>query len=261
LRRLLRDLLLILTGSAALWLCFLWGRTFSDSLLIAAWIIISTPIAAGLYWRRRLRRRVLLSAYLRSGRPLARWLRGGWLLAARQAGAGLLLGGLLLIALLRIEDTRVWYVLLAGGLLLVLVQAAARPVLRTESNPAYLAEVVSKLSLPLTGTLLVGALLLLAIYRSYPDFSGVSLERAVWHLVDQQQARSGIARSLLELAAAKDALRLWLGQQLMPQPGISLAQLAGWLVLLAEEVLFAWSYLLLCNGLLLGAEADDRAAD
>jgi hypothetical protein len=52
-------------------------------------------------------------------------------------------------------------------------------------------------------------------------------------------------------------LRLWLAQQLMPQPGASLGQALGWLAVLAEEVLFVWSYLLLCSGVLLGATRRD----
>jgi hypothetical protein len=72
------------------------------------------------------------------------------------------------------------------------------------------------------------------------------------------QGDRGEFQALLQAAAAKDALRLWLAQQLMPQPGASLAELLGWLLVIAEEGLFVWSYLLVCNGLLIGVNADVR---
>ena len=109
-----------------------------------------------------------------------------------------------------------------------------------------------------TGAALVAAGVLLALQRSYPDFAGVGLERAVWHLVDQEQARSGILLALLQGLAAADGLRLWLAQQLLPVPGTSAWQLLGWAVVLAEETLFVWSYLLLAHGVLTGVGAHDR---
>jgi hypothetical protein len=36
-------------------------------------------------------------------------------------------------------------------------------------------------------------------------------------------------------------------------------QLFGWLLVLAEEVLFVWSYLLMSHGMLIGAGTVDRA--
>ena len=44
----------------------------------------------------------------------------------------------------------------------------------------------------------------------------------------------------------------------MPAPGTSLAQALGWLLVLAEEALFVWSYLLTCNGVLIGMKRNDR---
>ena len=50
-----------------------------------------------------------------------------------------------------------------------------------------------------------------------------------------------------------------MAQQLMPAPGRSLAQLAGWLVVVAEQALFVWSYLLMCNGIVIAMSGRDRA--
>jgi hypothetical protein len=55
----------------------------------------------------------------------------------------------------------------------------------------------------------------------------------------------------MQLAAAKDALAWWLGQQLLPgamQPGL---QLAAWTVLLATNALVVWSYLMICASVLM----------
>src|SRR5690606_28882201 len=93
------------------------------------------------------------------------------------------------------------------------------------------------------------AFTLLAYLQRYPDFSAVSLEQAVWHLVSLQQARSEATLAVLQGAAAAEGVRLWLAQQLLPTPAESLWQALGWVLLLAQEALFIWSYLLACRGI------------
>src|SRR5690606_24875439 len=134
---------------------------------------------------------------------------------------------------------------------LVLGDRFLRRMLAAHTNDAYLPELAWRCTAAVVGTAMVGALLALAFHPVYPELGGATLEQAVWHMVDRERARSGAAETLLQLAAAKDGLRLWLAQQLMPQPGASLGQALGWLAVLAEEVLFVWSYLLLCSGVLL----------
>lgn len=253
-----RDLLAALTGTALLFLLHLYARVLPTVALAAAWLLLALPMGYGLWWQARLRRRAWLSAWLRTDASLRRRLRGGLLLLLRQLAIALVLALLLLVALTRTAGPAPWLVLLAAGPLLVLVDAQVRRRSAQQVRPAYLPAFGWRAALPLAGMLMAGALVLVALQQAYPDFRGVSLERAVWHLVDQEQARSAALQAFLELAAAKDALRLWLGQQLMPAPGVSLAQLAGWLVLVAAEVLFAWSYLLLCAGIIQGARLHDR---
>jgi hypothetical protein len=50
--------------------------------------------------------------------------------------------------------------------------------------------------------------------------------------------------------SAADGLRFWLAQRLLPAPATSLWQVIAWCLVLAQEALFVWSYLLLCTGAL-----------
>src|SRR5690606_17164919 len=136
-------------------------------------------------------------------------LRGGWFMAARETALASALALLLLVALIRLDDPNDWLVLIAAAPVLVLLQAALRKGLAAHASAAFLPELVWRAALALTGMAMLAALVLIAFDRAYPDFGGVSLERAVWHLVDQERSRSGWAEALLQLAAAKDALRLW----------------------------------------------------
>jgi hypothetical protein len=181
-------------------------------------------------------------------------------LAASQSLAALFLTLVLMIALIRLRDPDVWIVLLAAGLALVASQALLRYLLRPHASPLYLPALSWRVSVVLIAALMLAVLTAMALHQAYPAFAGVSLERAVWHLADQEQARGATTHMLLQMAAAKDGLRLWLGQQLMPVPGMSLLQLFGWLLVLVDEALFVWSYLLLCQSLLIAVNSDDRCA-
>jgi hypothetical protein len=253
------DLLAVLAGCALVFLLHLYARVLPTAALAAAWLLLALPTGYGLWWQARLRRRAWLAAWLRTDASLRHRLRGGVLLLLRQAAIALVLALLLAVALTRTAGPAPWLVLLAAGPLLLLIDAQARSRAAPQVRPAFLPAFGWRVALPLAGALVTAALLLVALQQAYPDFRDVGLERAVWHLVDREQARSAALQGVLELAAAKDALRLWLGQQLMPAPGLSLAQLAGWLVLVAAEALFAWSYLLLCIGLVQGARLHDRS--
>src|SRR5690606_22333161 len=117
------------------------------------------------------------------------------------------------------------------------------------ANPALSAELAWRLSSVVVGCLLLVLLTVLAYRQDYPDFSAVSLPQVVLHLVGQQHARSAATLTRLQVAAVAEALRLWLAQQLLPDPASSLWQALGWLWLLAQEALFVWSYLLACRGM------------
>jgi hypothetical protein len=247
----LRDTLVLLALTGGVWLVHLFGRTLPTAALAAAWGLLAIVIAAGLFRRARIRRGAFLAAYLRAASPFVRLLRGGWLMAARWLLVAAALSLVLMVALIRLDDPREWIVLIASAPILVAAHRLVRRVLAKHVRADYLPELVWRITSVGVGVLMVGVLAALAFYRPYPDLGGVSLERAVWHYVNEEHARSAPAEMLLEAAAAKDALRFWLAQQLMPQPGDSLAQALGWLAVLAEESLFVWSYLMFAGAALL----------
>jgi hypothetical protein len=255
---LLRDFLSLLAAVAGLWFLHVNGRVIPTSMLAVVWLVLTVIIAGGLFWRSRLRRRALLSVYVLPGSPLFRWLRGGWLMALRQLLLGALLALVLSVALVRTSTPWVWSALIASVPVLVLVRAGAERLLARHASPAYLPELGWRLAVAITGTLLLVVVIGLALYREYPYLADVSLERAVWHLVDRELARSAPFEVLLQMAAAKDGVRLWLAQQLLPGVGSMLLRLAGWIIVLAEEALFVWSYLLMCNGIVIGVNGIDR---
>ncbi|MBN1239486.1 MAG: hypothetical protein JXB36_13365, partial [Gammaproteobacteria bacterium] len=80
----LRDVLALLALTGGLWLFHVYGRVLPDVALAAVWAVATAAIAAGLLRRARLRRAALLRVYLRPASPLARRLRGGWLMAVRE---------------------------------------------------------------------------------------------------------------------------------------------------------------------------------
>jgi hypothetical protein len=250
-----RDMLALFALTAAVWIFHIYGRTLPTAAMAAVWALLTALLTAALLRRARIRRAAFLHAYVHAGSSLERRLRGGWLMAARALLLGAVLALLLGIALLRRDAATDWLVLLAAVPVVVITHALATRALAAHVSGLYLPELAWRVTLAAAGVMIVAALVALAFYRAYPELGGVSLERAVWHLVDQERARSAATRVLLQMAAAKDALRLWLGQQLMPQPGTSLVQALGWLTLLAEEALFVWSHLLLCSAVLMGTNA------
>lgn len=255
----LRDLLCLLGAAALAWAYYVVARVLPTPALLLAWGIFTALIATALFHRARIRRRAFLAVYIAGASPLQRWLRGGVLLAFRPVVLGALLALLLMVALARIPDQRAWLALIVTGPALVLMRAWLAGRFAGHAGALYLPVLSWRAAALPVGVGLVCLLVWLAYHQAYPEFAGVSLERAVWHLVDQEQARSGPALVLLQAAAAKDALRLWLAQQFMPHPATSLVQLLGWLLILAEEMLFVWSYLLLSHGILIGAGTVDRA--
>ena len=257
----LLDMLALLALTASVWLFHVYGRLLPTSALAAVWALLTALIAAALFWRAKIRRAAFLAAYFHAESRLGRRLQGRWLMAARQAVLAAALALLLAVALIRLDEREAWVVLVGSVPVIVLVHALLRQALVPHASRAYLPELAWRLTLAAAGALMLAALVLLAFHRAYPELGPVSLDRAVWHLADQERARSDWAQNLLQMAAAKDGLRLWLAQQLMPQPGTSLAQALGWLIVLAEEAVFVWSYLLLCSAVLIGVHRNDRGRD
>lgn len=246
----LKQILGLVALTAALWLVYLYGRVLTSPALTLVWIAASALLGMGLWQRAKTRRRVWLAAYLRPESGAFRLLRGGLLMALGQGAVAIVMALYLLLTILRLEANWQWSALLSAALALPVVAALLAGLLR--------AQVVSglreELSLRLALNLIAGALLLYLIWQAlhtqYADFRSASLEQAVWYAVSSEQARSPLLLTMLEMAAALDALQAWLAQRLLPAPGRSVWQAMAWCIVLAREALFVWSYLLLCRGAL-----------
>ncbi len=251
---LLLNVLLTLGATALLWALHLYGRTLTEPALILVWFVMTALLATGLFIRARIRRRAFLLAYLHADSAIARRWRGGVVMAVRVCLLAGLLAAVLIVALLRIETTAVWVALIAAALMLAPLHACGARALAGQANPVWLTELAWRIAIAVVGLLLMAALAALAYHQPQPELGGVRLDSAVWYFVERESARSELAGLLLELAAAKDGLKYWLGQQLLPQPGVSFTQAAGWAVILAEEALFVWSYLSLLSATLIARE-------
>ncbi|HEX7000015.1 MAG TPA: hypothetical protein VF322_17925 [Gammaproteobacteria bacterium] len=258
--RALLATLALLGLTAGLWLLHVFGRTLPTAALVAAWLVMAAAMGFALFRRARIRRAAALGAYLRDGSALRRRLRGGWVMAATRFALGAALALTLLLAVLRLDDGRAWAALVASAPVLVVAELWLRQALAAHVNAVYLPELAWRLAAAVVGTVLVAVLVGLAFHRAYPALGAATLEQAVWHMADAERARSALAQALLQAAAAKDGLTLWLAQQLMPQPGASLTDALGWLVVLGEEALFVWSYLTLCSAGLLRMTYSDADA-
>jgi len=246
--------LLILTGlGAALWGLQLYGRILDTPALVLVWLLLALMIARGLFWRHRIRRRAWLGAYVHEDSVWQRRLRGGVVMATRHGIAGLLLGAVLLVVLVRVSDGQVWRLLLFTGALIMAARLLTEYSARNHINPQYLPEFAWRVTLWVVGVLLLAALVWLAFSRPQPDFTEASLAQAVWHMMDQEAARSALLQEALQLLAAKEGLQFWLAQNLIEVPGAhGLAVVLFWLLIFAEQALFVGAWLLVFNGVVTG---------
>jgi hypothetical protein len=87
------------------------------------------------------------------------------------------------------------------------------------------------------------------LWQPFPDLGAVTLYEAMRHFAARQEAESLVLQRLLELSAALDGARHWLAQhwqEVLPGPAV---QFIAWIVVLVQEWLFVWPYLLLCQAL------------
>lgn len=248
--RMLKQMLGLAVLTAALWLLYLYGRVVSTPILILTWGVATGLLTLGLWQSAKTRRRVWIGAYLQPKSATFRFLRGGLLMGLGQGLVAIVMATYLLLAVLRLEDYWQWVALLSASLALPVTAAIIARLLRSQ----VVADLREELSLRFAMRLLAAALLLYLVWHAYgaqyPDFREASLEQAVWYDVSIEQARSPLLLTLLEIAAATDGLHAWLAQHLMPAPGSSVWQAAVWCIVLAQEALFVWSYLLLCRGVI-----------
>ena len=140
--------LLWLCGPALLLLGLnMLGTRLPTAALGLAWLLLSAVIAAGL-WRRALsRRRAFVQADIVPQSRWAYWLRGGWLLYLRQWCMALLLGLVVLVGAIRLEEGPAWWALLFALPWLALCTGLAEWRLGRHVTPAYLPELTQRVAL------------------------------------------------------------------------------------------------------------------
>jgi len=241
-------LLWLVSAMAGLLLLNILGRSSPTWVLVMAWLLISLIMLAGLWVRALSRRQAFLTAYMHQASPWRARLRGGPVLALRLWLVAALLALVLLVAIVRLQQDLLWWLLAASLPVLIGLQALVGRLLRRHVSAVFLPELSWRVTMALQFVMLFCAMAWLALYGQYPEFAEVTLRQALWHEMSRERALSAPLEGLLQLAAAKDALALWLGQQLLPAVGSPLLRMAGWLLLLAAEGLFVWSYLVFAAG-------------
>lgn len=247
-----RQLFLLAGMTGVLWGLHLFARTLDTAALVLIWLALSAVIARGLFWRQRIRRRGWLQVYVRRGSPWRHWLRGGAVMALLRLIVGLVLAAVLILVLVRREQVLFWQLLVLSGPLLLALSLGWEALSARHIQRGFRQELVWSLSLRLGGALLLLALVVLFFYQPQPDLTEASLAQALWHYVDQEQARSAWLEGALQAMAAKEGLQFWLAQHLVSVPGAHwLGQWLLWLLLFVEQALFVGAWLLVLNGIII----------
>jgi len=243
---------LALTATASLlWLFHLYARVLDTAFLVGICLLVTVLLLMALWWRARLQRQVLLLAHVQPGSPLQRWMRGGLLMALLRLPLAMVLAPLLLVTLVRLDDNRLWLLLIVAAPVLVLLRTFLRARLAFHAREPYLTLLLWRIGSATLFLVLLAVVIALSIARDWPDFQAATLEQAIWHMADREVARSAPFQDLLQLFAAMDGLRLWLAQQVLPAlPLDRLLLLVGWALVFAKNALFVWSYALILHAVL-----------
>jgi hypothetical protein len=207
-------------------------------------------MTAGIWLRSVVRRRIFLAGAVRAESPWYRRLRGGLLMALLALLGAVPLAAILVVASVRAPGPQLLVGMVLNVPLLVLLREFWHRGLAGHAVPRFRAMLALRLALAMNLGLLFLALAVAALFQTYPELSGLTLVEAILSEAGRQEAASGLLQALMQLAAAKDAAAWWLGQQILPgaiEPGL---QAAGWMILLATDLLVVWSYLLICASVL-----------
>ena len=250
LREALNDMLWLLPIPFLLIVAGRFGSMLSDQAVGAAVVGSAAVMTAGMWLRAVVGRRIFLAGALRGESPWYRWLRGGAGLAVISLLAAMPLAAILLIAVVRSTGPHLLIGLVVNVPVLVLLRQFWARRLAAHAVPRFQPVLALRLALVVNFLLLFLVLAVAAVFQSYPDFGALTLTEAMLSEAGRQRAESDLLQGLMQLAAAKDALSWWLGQQMLPGamgPGL---QLAAWTVLLATNAMVIWSYLLMCSSVL-----------
>ncbi|AHF00127.1 hypothetical protein [Thioalkalivibrio paradoxus] len=249
LRARLNDMLWLVPVPLFLFLVREWAALLPQAAVVGLIGALATLMAAGVWLRAAVRRRIFLAGALRPESVGYRWLRGGAGLALVSLAQGAVLATVLLVATVRDPGLLPLVWILNVPVFVLLWHAAFRLVER-HAVARFRAGVALRLALGVNFVLLFGVLAAAAVFQTYPDFTGLSLRDAVLFEAARQHASSALLQALLQAAAAVDAVGWWLGQQWLPGITQPWLQFLGWALLLATDALVVWSYLVFCSSVL-----------
>lgn len=249
-RALLDDMLWLLPVPVLLGLAAVFGAALSDALVLACGVGLALLLLPGMWLRAVVRRRIFLRGAVREASRWHRWLRGGAGIAGFKLLLAVPLAALLLVAAVRPTG---WHLPAAWVLNLPvfvgLWHLASRRLL-PHALPRFRPILALRLAMVLNFALLFLVLAVAAVFQSYPDLGALTLSEAMLSEIGRQEARSEVLLILMQVAAAKDALVWWLGQQLLPGVMAPVLQFIGWAVWLAADAAMLWAYLVMCASVL-----------
>lgn len=249
-RLVLNDMLWLLLPLAVLAVVGLAGRTMGDGLFLSTTLAMALTMSVGLGVRSHVRRRMLLASCLEPESPWQRRLRGTLLRWLTAFVRSVPLAVILAVALARAEHHLMLTVFILSAPAFVLLWRSCMGWLASHVLASYVFDIALRFAQAIALVVLVAGLTTAALHAAYPDLSDRSLGQAILHQVRLQEAASGVLLALMQLAAAKDVVSWWLGQQLLPGLVEPVFQLAGWALVLATDVIVVWSYLVLCSSVL-----------
>ncbi|AGA32957.1 hypothetical protein TVNIR_1284 [Thioalkalivibrio nitratireducens DSM 14787] len=249
LRAMLNDMFRLLPVPLFLFVAREWAVALPQAAVVGLVGAMAVLMAAGIWLRAVVRRRIFLAGALRPESVGHRWLRGGAGLALVAVAKGVVLAGVLLVAVVRQPGPLLLAMVLSVPLLVLLWHGVFQ-LLKRHAVPRFRAVLALRFALVINFVLLFGGLAVAAVFLAYPDFTGVSLSDAVLSEVAGQHASSALLQVLLQAAAAVDAVGWWLGQQVLPGVTRPSLQFLGWALLLATDALAVWSYLVFCSSVL-----------
>jgi hypothetical protein len=217
--------------------------------VLVSWALLWLPLLALLFWRRRMTRRAWLMVHFKEVSPWYARLRGGALMLLGQALLSGALALALLISLARGIPSTPWMVLILFVPIWTLGWRVVWRVMERHPTRPFLPLITASLLRWLCGAALLLVLGTWALWQHYPDLGRVTLYEAVRFFANQQEAESVLLEHLLEFAAALDGARHWLAQHGLTDLRGTASQLIAWMVVLVQEWLFVWPYLLLCQAI------------
>jgi hypothetical protein len=264
------------TGSlSALWLAHAWwlrvllfaslllvlqviayqAAVAGNGALLLLFMVLWVPLTSVLFWRARVRRGVLLRAYLHRHAFWRDRLRGGVVMLLVQAVLAVPLAAVLLVVISQSMDGRIWRLLFIALPAWLAMEWLVKRHLAVQLNPRVLAYVAGSLVLYVLSAVLVMLWALLALHAEFVDLSPFSVVQAWQWGTSQAVGESSWLVTLAGWWGGVDGVRLWLVQQVAASDAGSFMTALAWLLALLQGALFIVPVLILFHG---GAVVVDR---